>query len=258
VQDANDATSANYGQTANLLAPYSGGQNFDAEFLGIAQSGSKLYVSIMTGQRPDNATENGFSTYEPGDLKIVAVNSKGTITNGTVFGVELGKSSAAGFGNGNIGTTSGTTFNLTTSSTPGAGGVAGLVASETTTSWKVGQILKGATFASGVLGTEATQITGGTGHGAVEQLIETGTTVSNQHQVFEMVIDLKDLLGITDDNDLAGNSLSFEWGPGCGNDLIASILTSGQGDIRTPEPAGLALFGLGMLGLGFVRRRKAA
>ena len=46
------------------------------------------------------------------------------------------------------------------------------------------------------------------------------------------------------------NSIGLHWAMTCGNDTI-------EGAYKVPEPSVIALFGLGLLGLGFARRRKA-
>src|SRR3569623_1864256 len=60
------------------LGPHYGGQNYDAEFMGVALQDSMLYVAIVTGQRPDN----GLERYSPGDILIVTSNG--------LFGIEVG------------------------------------------------------------------------------------------------------------------------------------------------------------------------
>ena len=56
--------------------------------------------------------------------------------------------------------------------------------------------------------------------------------------------------------DIAGlnldpNNLGFHWDMSCGNDTI-------EGKVSVPEPGTVALLGLGLIGLGFVRRRRTA
>src|SRR3569623_1045999 len=52
------------------LGPHYGGQNYDAEFMGVALQDSMLYVAIVTGQRPDK----GLERYSPGAILIVTSN----------------------------------------------------------------------------------------------------------------------------------------------------------------------------------------
>ena len=56
--------------------------------------------------------------------------------------------------------------------------------------------------------------------------------------------------------DIAGlnldpSNLGFHWDMSCGNDTI-------EGKVSVPEPGTVALLGLGLIGLGFVRRRRTA
>ena len=51
IEDTNDARNNYY------LGPNSGGQNYDGEFMGVGVFDDKLYLSIMTGQRPDNGVD---------------------------------------------------------------------------------------------------------------------------------------------------------------------------------------------------------
>src|SRR5690349_5205356 len=85
VEDTSDTAGDSF-----VLNPHSGGQNFDAEAMGVAIQNNTLFVLIVSGQRPDN----GFSRYNPGDLRIV--------TNLDTYGMEMG---------GGIGGGAGTTIN---------------------------------------------------------------------------------------------------------------------------------------------------
>ena len=49
-----------------------------------------------------------------------------------------------------------------------------------------------------------------------------------------------------------GNDVDAHWTMSCGNDAI-----DGGFHYDVPEPATLSLMGLGLIGLGFMRRRKA-
>jgi MYXO-CTERM domain-containing protein len=255
VEDGNDVSN-NYGN-APQLSPFFGGQNFDAEFMGVAQQNGKLYVAIVSGQRPDNT----FANFEPGDLKMV-INSAGGSANGT-YGIELGG------GSGHSG--SGTTAAITT--TGGNGSTYNLKSNGTVntvtslSNQTIGSIWKGASFKSGVNGTTATQInqnSHGTSAGVVDAIYETqdtyGTLSGNlrQHSIIELQIDLEALLGSDDPAVWAAYTMDFTWGPSCGNDLVLSGVQLSSGDIPTPEPAALTVLLFGVGALARLRRRRAA
>lgn len=67
-----------------------------------------------------------------------------------------------------------------------------------------------------------------------------------QHAMLEGAIDLS----------LFGNDevLGIAWRPACGNDTLDVNVNIAS----VPAPASLALFALGMLGIGFVRRKPRA
>jgi hypothetical protein len=242
-----------------------GGQNFDAEFMAVAQSGTHLYVAISTGQRPDNGAPN----YEPGDLKIT--NTGGA--NPGVYGVELGSTTGAAITTAGA---AGTTWKL--DNYADAAGQSALTPANQT----IGAIFKNAIFRTGAYGANGnpgTQLDtlatshsmenlsggpstitgGGSLIGAVTSIYESGNAVTTQHQIMELDIDLETLLGTgTDHSTWANTFLTLAWGPACANDLVVTFALPPSHDIPNPEPATLAVFGLGVLGFGLVRRRKKA
>lgn len=244
-----------------------GGQDFDSEFIAAAQNGTKLYIAIVSGQRPDNAAAN----YEPADLKI---GQTGGLNAGVTYGIELGAcGTAAGCVHAVNGTENGVTWALNGSAN--SAGPGSTPAGQTT-----GAIFKNASFRTGAYGdpgiqldtnttpharenasdpNNATPIAGsGLNIGALDALAE-GASGSTTHWVIEMELDLETLLQTgTDHSSWHNTSLDLTWGPSCYNSHIEVTLTTPQGDIPNPEPATLAVFGLGILGLGALRRRKAA
>jgi len=269
--DNNDnSNSYNFAPTPG--GPLGGGQNFDSEFLAAAQNGKHLYIAISTGQRPDN----GAATYEPADLRITNVGG----ANPGTYGVELGASGGAA-----ITATGGAGATYKLDAFANANGLDATPAGQT-----IGRIFSNATFrggAYGIQGNPGTQLDtnpavhsdnnlsnkdafnnnigaqnmvgSGTAIGTVTSLYESGNTVTTQHQIIELDIDLETLLQTgTDHSSWSTTFLSLQYGPACANDLVVTFALPPSGDIPNPEPATLALFGLGVLGLGFMRRRKAA
>lgn len=64
---------------SGYLGPNHGGQNYDAEFMGVAIGATRLSILLVTGQRPDN----GFKRFSPGHIRIVA-------NDGHVYGIAVG------------------------------------------------------------------------------------------------------------------------------------------------------------------------
>jgi len=76
-----------------------------------------------------------------------------------------------------------------------------------------------------------------------------GSSVDLTHAGMGGYIDYRILLSSLN---LADNAqVGLRWAMTCANDVI-------EGQVAVPEPAALALFGLGLAGLGFTRRRKAS
>ena len=72
--------------SSKFLGPGRGGQDFDIEVLAAAVQDGKLYVTVVSGQRPDN----GFTGFGPGDFVF---NTKG----GT-YALEVGGGKGGGSG----------------------------------------------------------------------------------------------------------------------------------------------------------------
>lgn len=221
----------------SYLGPNLGGQDYDAEFMGVARQGNTLFVSLVTGQRPDNALKY----YSPGDFRFE--------TSGGRFGVEAGggkghasstatSSLGVAITEGTVGSTYTTYSNGTTKSYSNA------VAAQTTGSiWRdVTWILDPITPKEPV----QLQINALSQQVGMADYIFTRNSVTSQHAIIEFAIDL----GVFGGVDL----YSLHWRPSCGNDEMNVTLNLST---KVPEPATLALLMAGVLGALFpvVRRR---
>ncbi|TCS38548.1 putative secreted protein with PEP-CTERM sorting signal/MYXO-CTERM domain-containing protein [Paucimonas lemoignei] len=215
-----------------FLGPHYGGQNYDVEFMAVAYQAGKVFLTIATGQRPDN----GLQYYSPGDIRIVDNNNK-------VYGIEVG----GGSGNASIkqgaiteGAT-GTTYTLNSNGFTVS--VANAAPAQT-----AGSIWSNVNWIASPIAGETDSVQFTTGVNSVNlgtaDYIYTRDSLTNQHAVIELSFDLSMFNDAT--------SLDFFWAPSCNNDLLSVHADLSQ----VPEPATLALFGLGMLGLA--RRRRAA
>ena len=233
-EDTNDNSNA------YQVTPYWGGQDYDVEFLGMAQRNNTLFFGIATGQRPDN----GADLYSPGDLFLSI--------NGVQYVIEMGGGIAGAVG-GSAQTqgAAGSLFHInangnTTSTVTLADQVAGSV-------WRVNQ---GTTLQGiGALGsTRAVQFdatTGQTALGMAQLYASLNTASANQHATWEVAVDLS-LFNLTPGQ--AFSVVDAHWGPSCYNDVLS---ISGDGR-AVPEPATLALLSLGLLGLGGLCRKQRA
>jgi len=220
VEDTSDTAGDSF-----VLNPHSGGQNFDAEAMGVTIQNNTLFVLIVSGQRPDN----GFSRYNPGDLHIV--------TNLDTYGMEMG---------GGIGGGTGTTINQgATGSTYTINASTGFTASyaDADPSQLAGSIWKNVTWIPTPL-TPATPtefaINGGSTNVGTANYFFTRNTVTSQHSIMELSIPLSVFNG--------QSVQQISWQPACDNDELSVSLTS------VPEPATL-LMSLGCIVL-LTRGRK--
>jgi hypothetical protein len=199
-----------------LLGPNRGGQDYDAEFMAAASDGTKLYVVVVTGQRPDN----GFSYYGPGDLRIT--------TSGGEYGIEVGGGVG---GNGGAAITEGAdgaTYLLNS-----GGFTTGTIA--TNAAQDAGTIWKNPTWILDPItpqGPTQMQLTGGTYKGLADYVF-TRNSFSTQHAIIELSFDLSAFGGET--------LIGVYWRPSCGNDELNVYPTT-----QVPEPGTLALAGFGV------------
>lgn len=222
---------------SGYLGPNYGGQNYDVEFMGLAFSGSKLYITIVTGQRPDN----GFMRYSPGDIRIVAKDSK-TGPVRSVFGIEVGGgqggvSPAGDLTEGGLGSTyilnsSGYTVGYT--DTPGR--AAGSVWQDA--NWLLDPIAPG---------TEVQLKNDGSGVkvGDADFVYTRNETATAQHSVIELALDRSIFDG--------AGALDIYWAPSCGNDVLE---INDDLPARVPEPGTLAALGIGFFAIRLARRRR--
>ncbi|MCC7083887.1 MAG: hypothetical protein IT427_02640 [Pirellulales bacterium] len=236
---------------SGLVGPYYGGQNYDAEFLGLIVQNGKLYIGMSTGQRPDN----GQTKFGPGDLRI-------TTSLGT-FGIELGgklgntSDSNGAFALNSQGATfaldsSGHTMNATTYTTDRTAG--SIWDANGAADWINDPISDGAANVHPV------QLN----HGSLPLTDKVGMTDAftynyasalGQHAFIELSLDLSVLLGNA--SQLTLDSVS--WSPSCYNDELHVFFPPGM-SYSAPEAASLAIWvGMGAIAtLRCVRRKKSS
>jgi hypothetical protein len=216
---------------SGYVGPNHGGQNYDVEFLGVAIDSARLYLAIVTGQRPDN----GFTRFSPGDVRIVA-------NNGHVYGIETG---------GGIGGAAGAGL-LTEDS--GAGSTYMLNSSGWTVSYgdsprSVGSIWQDPNWLLDPIGTptevQMANNTSGTQVGTADFVYTRDADPTTQHSVIELSIDRGIFVGATE--------LDIYWAPSCGNDVLE---VKDDLPARVPEPGTLGTLAAGLLALGWIRRRR--
>ncbi len=231
-----------------FLGPNHGGQDFDAEFIGVVLDGDDLFISIVTGQRPDN----GFSNFEPGDIWLQLA--------GTVFGIEVGG------GVGNTGATSraftegdaGTTYSVIA----GSGYVSGV--SEHTASQTAGSLWKDPSWISDPIDGCSPNAPAGCVNNRDQVQIDPSNpgkrlglvdyaflaAPGSQHSVIELSMSLATLVDAVSLKGLQGEELILEWHPSCGNDEVSTFVRfdGGLSTDQVPSPATLALLLAGFLG----------
>ena len=218
VEDQNDSAG-----DSGYLGPNHGGQNYDAEMIAVAYLDSRIYVSIVTGQRPDN----GFQRYAPGDIYIETADA--------VYGIEIGGGEGGGPGSAVVTGDSGSTYSLSGNGYTQAHTVAPVAQT-------AGSIWCGPTWVYDPINpyspTQVDTSLAGSLVGVAE-FIYTRDTSTAQHAVIELAFDF-DILG-------GENIETIRWTPSCGNDEV--IVNPSP----VPEPSTLSLLAASFL--FFVRRR---
>ncbi len=222
---------------AGFLGPHYGGQNYDVEFMGLAFDANKLYITIVTGQRPDN----GFMRYSPGDIRIVSKTGKtGSVLN--VYGIEVGGGVGGAPGSGLLTDGGlGSTYTLNSS-----GYTVGYADSART----VGSVWKDANWLLDPIVHDAdVQLrndNSGIEVGMADYVYTRNGDATTQHAVIELSLDRSIFAG--------AGALDIYWAPSCNNDVleINDDLPGG----RVPEPGTLAALGIGFLAIRLVRRRR--
>jgi len=219
------------------LGPHYGGQNYDAEFMGVALQDSMLYVAIVTGQRPDN----GLERYSPGDILIVTSNG--------LFGIEVGGGKGGNNGSAITEGADGSTYTL-----DGNGYTKEYKKADDVQ--VAGSVWTNVDWISDPFGSLYVQfeITGSSEHVGDADYVYTRDSVTRQHAIIELALDTT-MFG---DNTIYG----MFWAPSCDNDELwvgIDPLSTGEQQVRieqVPEPTEIALFGLGLSALGVLRRRR--
>lgn len=220
------------------VGPNYGGQNYDAEFMGVALQGKTMYLAIVSGQRPDN----GLVRYSPGDIYMT--------TPVGVVGIEVGGGAGGGAGGLVTEGDAGSTYNLksngytqsygTTDPTQTAGSV------WANADWIPDPIAPGSPVQM--------EINGASTKVADADYAFTRNTQTNQHSVIELALDLTNLL----DQDGSG-SIGIHWSPSCGNDIVTAFFQVSipitTTEIPEPGSALVWLVGVGVIGAARARAR---
>lgn len=208
--------------TGSYLGPHSGGQNYDAEFLGVGVQDGYLVIGISTGQR----TDNGFSKFAPGDIFIETANGS--------FAIEVG---GGGTNLNGSAVDAGKTFTLND------GGFTTGVSSDNTDVVAGSVWTNPLTYKYSPIDNVPTQLLSGDYVG--QALYNYSMPSNSQHAFIEIAVPL----------DFFGNTVidSITWAPACDNDIVE---VSGAGIATTPAPGSLTLILIGVVGLLAYQRRR--
>lgn len=267
---ANDVAAINYAPTIpsgystdyvtedssvnGYVGPNYGGQRYDLEALYVKQFGNQLQIAGVTGalwnNRPtaDGAVSGVGTEFGIGDLFIGnRIGANGNTFAG--YGIELTGAFYEMNDNGNTISAKMTTAGAIYSVSSGVGYTDGLKHSRDKDSMTgPGQLVNGASESDGVGGSiddtaeHFASILPGAATVQWEQL------AGDRHSAFLVTVDLTNFSPFYSTQ---GNGYTVHWGEVCTNDYLETSVT-------VAEPLTVGLLGLGLVGLGFARRRKAA
>lgn len=215
------------------VGPEWGGQNYDAEFLGVASHDGKIFLALVSGQRPDN----GASLWAPGDIRIETTNHR--------YGIEVGGGAAKSGGAGIAEGAPGAFYYLNSNGYT----VSPFV--DETNAFLAGTLVEDATFWNDPINphlpTQVEQVLAGTNLGLTDYFFSLNS-ISTQHSLIELSFDA---------SLLDGDIKSIHWRPSCGNDELDIVFEAPFRPQSVPLPRGavLGFAGLGFLGLLGYRRR---
>lgn len=232
-EDQND-----FAGNSGYVGPNYGGQNYDAEFMGVALQGKTMYLAIVSGQRPDN----GLSKYSPGDIYMT--------TPVGIVGIEVGGGAGGGAGGLITEGDAGSTYNLKSSGytqsygTTAAAQTAGSVWADA--DWIQDPIAPGSPVQM--------EINGASSKIADADYAFTRNTQTSQHSVIELALDLTNML-----DDDGNGAIGIHWSPSCGNDIVTAFfqvsIPSTSVEVSEPGSALVWLVGVGVIGAARARAR---
>ncbi len=223
VEDTNDTWGS-----SKFLSPGRGGQDFDIEVLAAVVQDNHLYVTVVSGQRPDN----GFTGYGPGDFVFN--------TTGGLYGLEVGGGVGGGPGGAITEGAAGSVYSLDSQ---------GFVNGQWDQPQKAGSLWYNPTWWNGgftpVVHTQINKTTPANARGLADYIF-TRNTVTKQHSIIEFALPL---------TAFDGNIVqSISYAPACDNNHLFINLDS----YAIPEPTTMALGGIGLaiVTLTGIRRRR--
>lgn len=232
-EDQND-----FAGSGGYVGPNYGGQNYDAEFMGVALQGKTMFLAIVSGQRPDN----GLSNYSPGDIYMT--------TPVGIVGIEVGGGAGGGAGGVVTEGDAGSTYNLKSNGytqsygTTDPAQTAGSVWADA--DWIQDPIAPGSPVQM--------EINGASSKIADADYAFTRNTQTNQHSVIELALDLTNML-----DDDGNGSIGIHWSPSCGNDIVTAFfqvsIPPTSTEIPEPGSALVWLVGVGVIGAARARAR---